>query len=182
MANNPGFSDLVSAADFGAADAPVLTPGQQHCSSVSRAMSPPAVTAAVTRGVCRWMDDLGFSSLMEFKLGNGRRADVVGLNAAGVILMVEVKSTPEDFKGDAKWLEYVPYCDAFSFAVPPHFPWQILPTTCGVIIADNYSAAVVRQAPHHPLHASRRKALTLRFALAAGQRLNAMTDPRIQDY
>lgn len=185
MTNIPGLSglsDLASAADFGAADAPVITPGAQPRSSVSRTMSPPAVTAAVTRGVCRWMDDIGFSSLMEFKLGNGRRADVVGLNAAGILLMVEVKSTPEDFKGDAKWLEYVPYCDAFSFAVPPHFPWQILPTTCGVIIADNYSAAVVRQAPHHPLHASRRKALTLRFALAAGQRLNAMTDPRIQDY
>jgi hypothetical protein len=116
---------------------------------------------------------------MEFKLGNGRRADVVGLNSAGIILMVEVKSTPEDFKGDAKWLEYVPYCDAFSFAVPPHFPWQILPTTCGVIIADAYSAAVVRTAPHHPLHASRRKALTLRFALSAGQRLASITDPRI---
>ena len=178
--NIPGLSDLITSTDF--ADAPTITPGAGTHSSLHRGMPPPAVTAAVTRGVCRWMDDLGFSSLMEFKLGNGRRADVVGLNAAGVLLMVEVKSTPEDFKGDAKWLEYVPYCDAFSFAVPPHFPWQILPTTCGVIIADNYSAAVVRTAPHHPLAAARRKALTLRFALAAGQRLAAITDPRIQDY
>ncbi len=141
---------------------------------------PPAlVTAAVTRGVCRWLDDMGFSSLIEFKLGNGRRADVVGLNAAGTILMVEVKSTPEDFRGDAKWLEYVPYCDAFSFAVPAHFPWQILPETCGVVIADAHSAAVVRPAPVHKLHASRRKALTLRFALSAGQRLASVVDPRI---
>lgn len=68
---------------------------------------PAAVTAAVTRGVGRWMEDLGFASLTEFKLGNGRRADVVGLNDSGIILMVEVKSTPEDFRGDAKWLEYV---------------------------------------------------------------------------
>jgi hypothetical protein len=173
----PGLSDLASTIEY--TDAPVITPGARHHTNLNRAMSPPVVTAAVTRGVCRWMDDLGFSSLMEFKLGNGRRADVVGLNSAGIILMVEVKSTPEDFKGDAKWLEYVPYCDAFSFAVPPHFPWQILPTTCGVIIADAYSAAVVRTAPHHPLHASRRKALTLRFALSAGQRLASITDPRI---
>lgn len=182
--NIPGppdfMSDLITATDF--ADAPTITPGASRHSSLHRGMAPPAVTAAVTRGVCRWMDDMGFASLMEFKLGNGRRADVVGLNPAGILLMVEVKSTPEDFKGDAKWLEYVPYCDAFSFAVPPHFPWQILPTTCGVIIADAYSAAVVRTAPHHPLAAARRKALTLRFALAAGQRLAAMTDPRIQDY
>ena len=140
---------------------------------------PALVTAAVTRGVCRWMGDMGFSTLIEFKLGNGRRADVVGLNAAGTILMVEVKSTPEDFRGDAKWLEYVPYCDGFSFAVPAHFPWQILPETCGVVIADAHSAAIVRPAPVHKLHPSRRKALTLRFALSAGQRLASVVDPRI---
>jgi len=140
---------------------------------------PAAVTAAVTRGVARWLDDMGFASLTEFKLGNGRRADVVGLNTSGTILMVEVKSTPEDFRGDAKWLEYVPYCDGFSFAVPPHFPWQILPANCGVVIADAHSAAVVREAPRHRLHPARRKALTLRFALSAGQRLSSMIDPRV---
>jgi len=141
--------------------------------------APAAVTAAVTRGVARWLEDMGFASLTEFKLGNGRRADVMGLNSAGTILMVEVKSTPEDFRGDAKWLEYVPYCDAFSFAVPPHFPWQILPETCGVVVADAHSAAVLRAAPRHLLHAARRKALTLRFALAAGQRLASVIDPRL---
>ena len=141
--------------------------------------APAAITAAVTRGVSRWLDDMGFASLTEFKLGNGRRADVVGLNAGGTILMVEVKSTPADFRGDAKWLEYVPYCDGFSFAVPPQFPWQILPDTCGVVMADAHSAAVLREAPRHPLHAARRKALTLRFALAAGQRLTSMIDPRL---
>ena len=141
--------------------------------------APAAVTAAVTRGVARWLDDMGFASLTEFKLGNGRRADVVGLNAAGTILRVEVKSTPEDFRSDAKWLDYVPYCDGFTFAVPPQFPWQILPATCGVVMADAHSAAVMRDAPRHPLHAARRKALTLRFALAAGQRLSSIIDPRL---
>ena len=38
--------------------------------------------------------------------------------------------------------------------------------------------AVVRRAPVHKLHPARRKVLTLRFALAAGQRLSAVTDPR----
>jgi len=141
--------------------------------------APTAVTAAVTRGVCRWLDDQGFTALTEFKLANRRRADVVGLSAAGAFLMVEVKSTPEDFRGDAKWLEYLPYCDAFAFAVPSHFPWQILPEQCGVIIADHHSALVVRTAPHHPLASARRKALTLRFALAAGQRLRGIVDPRL---
>ncbi len=156
---------------------PFTTPKSRRAAQV-RAV-PAAVTAAVTRGVGRWFEDQGFASLTEFKLGNGRRADVVALNTAGTILMVEVKSTPDDFRGDAKWLEYVPYCDGFSFAVPPHFPWEILPVTCGVIMADAHAATVLREAPHHPLHAARRKAMTLRFALAAGQRLNAVIDPRL---
>lgn len=165
-----GLSDIFGAASDDAAHGPVFSNVRP---------SPPAVTAAVTRGVCRWFGDMGFACLTEFKLGNGRRADVVGLNETGTILMVEVKSTPEDFRGDAKWLEYVPYCDAFSFAVPPHFPWQILPETCGVVVADAHTAAVLRAAPRHRLHPSRRKALTLRFALSAGQRLSSVVDPRI---
>jgi hypothetical protein len=48
-----------------------------------------------------------------------------------------------------------------------------------VIIADAHSAAIMRASPHHPLHASRRKALTLQFALMAGQRLQGIVDPRI---
>jgi hypothetical protein len=141
---------------------------------------PPAtVTAAVTRGVCRWLDDQGFAAVTEFKLGNRRRADVVGLSARGTILMMEVKSTIEDFRADDKWLEYLPYCDAFAFAVPNHFPWQILPEQCGVIIADHHSALVVRISPHHPVHGARRKAITLRFALTAGERLRNIIDPRL---
>lgn len=142
------------------------------------ATDPVAITAAVTRGVSRWLEDSGFATLREFKLGTGRRADVVGLDANGTLVMVEVKSTPGDFRADDKWLEYVPYCDAFSFAVPPEFPWQILPTTCGVVIVDAHSATVIRTAPVHKLHTSRRRALTLRFALAAGQRLAMVVDPR----
>ncbi|MSO96924.1 MAG: DNA repair protein MmcB-related protein [Rhodospirillaceae bacterium] len=140
---------------------------------------PAAITAAVTRGICRWLEDSGFITLREFKLGTGRRADVVGINAEGSIVMVEVKSTAGDYRSDTKWLEYVPYCDAFSFAVPPEFPWQILPSDCGVVIADAHSAAVVRHAVPKKLPAARRRALTLRFALAAGQRLSTLLDPRI---
>jgi hypothetical protein len=145
------------------------------------ATDPAAITAAVTRGVCRWLEDVGYAALREFKLGTGRRADVVGLDARGTIVMVEVKSTPADFRADDKWMDYVPYCDAFSFAVPPEFPWQILPAQCGVVIADAYAATVVRHAPVHKLAAARRRALTLRFALAAGQRLSSVVDPRARD-
>lgn len=137
-----------------------------------------AITAGVTRGVCRWLDDLGYAALTEFKLGNGRRADVAGLSPNGTIVMVEVKSTVADFRADDKWLDYVPYCDGFSFAVPEAFPLKILPENCGILVADRHGATVVRPATFHRLHASRRKAVTVRFAHGAGQRLMTMTDQR----
>ncbi len=167
---------------FGGRSPPIFEqwPAKQRLRKAAQARPPgAAVTAAVTRGLGPWLEDLWFTSLTEFKLGNGRRADVVGLNASGTILMIEVKSTPEDFRGDAKWLDYVPYCDSFSFAVPPHFPWEILPATCGVIMAGAHSAAVMREAPQHRRHAPRRKALTLRVALVADQRRSSIIDPRL---
>lgn len=144
-----------------------------------RYTDPAAITAGVTRGVCRWLGDLGYAALTEFKLSNGRRADVAGLSPDGTIVMVEVKSTVADFRADNKWLDYVPYCDGFSFAVPEHFPLKILPETCGILVADGHGATVIRPAVLHKLHASRRRALTVRFAHNAGQRLMSMTDPRV---
>ncbi|MDG2242587.1 MAG: MmcB family DNA repair protein [Rhodospirillaceae bacterium] len=138
-----------------------------------------AVTAGVTRGVCRWLGEMGYAALTEFKLGNGRRADIAGLAPNGSIVMVEVKSTVADFRADDKWFDYVPYCDGFSFAVPEDFPRNILPEACGILVADRHTTTVVRPAVMHRLHPARRKALTLRFAHGAGQRLMAMTDPRI---
>ena len=143
-----------------------------------RYTGPAAITAGVTRGICRWLADLGYSSLTEFKLGNGRRSDVAGLSPDGSIVMFEVKSTVQDFRADDKWLDYVPYCDGFSFAVPESCPLKVLPDTCGIFVADRHGATVVRPAILHRLHPARRKALTLRFAHAAGQRLMAMMDPR----
>ena len=144
-----------------------------------RYTNPAAITAGVTRGVCRWLGDLGYAALTEFKLGNGRRADVAGLSPDGRIVMVEVKSTVQDFRADDKWLDYVPYCDGFSFAVPDHFPLKILPETCGILVADRHGATVIRPAILHRLHPGRRRALTLRFAHTAGQRLTTMVDPRV---
>jgi hypothetical protein len=48
---------------------------------------------------------MGFATLVEFKLESDRRAEVVDINSAGTLLMMEVKSTPENFRSDVKWLE-----------------------------------------------------------------------------
>lgn len=129
----------------------------------------PQITLGVTRGAWRLLSALGVAAAPEVCLPNGRRADLMGLSAKGQIVIVEVKSGLEDFRTDAKWHEYGPYCDQFYFAVAPEFPKAILPDEPGLIVADGFGGAVVRDPPTAPLAPARRKALTLSFA-----RLTAM--------
>jgi hypothetical protein len=124
----------------------------------------PETTLAVTRGTARLLVDLGYAPLLEVSLPNGRRADVMALGAKGDIIICEVKSGREDFRVDRKWGEYGPYCDAFYFAVSPDFPDEVLPAEPGLIVADGFGGAVIRDAPNAPLAPARRKALTLAFA------------------
>ena len=125
--------------------------------------SRPQTTLAVTRGAARLMVDLGYAPLLEVGLPNGRRADVMALGPRGDIVICEVKSGVEDYRVDRKWGEYGPFCDAFYFAVAPEFPSDILPEEPGLIVADGFGGAVVREAPASPLAPARRKALTVAF-------------------
>ena len=134
------------------------------------AASRPETTAQVTRGAARLLAALGYAPLAEVTLPNGRRADLMALGRKGEIFIVEVKSSLEDFRCDQKWHEYQPYCDAFAFAVAPEFPREILPETPGLIVADGFGGAVLREAPPVPLAGARRKALTLAFARLAAMR------------
>ena len=126
--------------------------------------SRPETTLSVTRGAARLMVDMGYAPLLEVGLPNGRRADVMALGPRGDIVICEVKSGIEDYRVDRKWGEYGPYCDAFYFAVAPEFPSGVLPDEPGLIVADGFGGAVVREAPPAPLAPARRKALTLAFA------------------
>ncbi|MEM8772045.1 MAG: MmcB family DNA repair protein [Pseudomonadota bacterium] len=133
----------------------------------------PDLTAAVTRGVMRLFLDLGLAPLAEFNLANNRRADVAGLDRSGRIVLVEVKSCRADFESDAKWPEYIGFCDRFFFAVDPSFPLDLLPNSEGLILADGFGAAIRRPAPDRPLAPARRKAVTMRFARQAAMRLSS---------
>lgn len=137
------------------------------------------LTAATTRGVCRHLFDLGFAVLTEFTLANHRRADVVGLSESGEFVIVEVKVSVADLRSDTKWPEYEEFCDRLFFAVPPEFPHDLIPETTGLMIADSWGAEELRSAPETGLHASRRKALTLRFARAAADKHQRLVDPRV---
>jgi hypothetical protein len=136
-----------------------------------------ALRLLLARGVGRALAQRGYASLTEVSLANGRRADVMGLGRAGELVIVEVKSSLQDFRGDAKWPEYREFCDRFYFAVAEHFPREAIPADCGLIVADGFGAAVLREAPLMPVAAARRKAVMLRFALLGSDRLRRLLDP-----
>jgi hypothetical protein len=136
------------------------------------------LTRGLTRGVCRMLTETGFGPITEFRLPNRRRVDVMGLGSGSEFIIVEVKSSVADFRSDAKWPDYRPYCDRFYFAVPESFPIHILPDDCGIMIADSYGAAIRREAPEQPITTIRRRRQLLRFALTASERLNHLRDPR----
>jgi hypothetical protein len=135
------------------------------------------VAAEVQRGVRRLFSQMGHVSLPEFTLASGRRADVIALCPGGTLAIVEIKSSVADFRADRKWPDYRDFCDRFFFAVPDTLPREILPDDTGLIVADAFGAAILREAPPHPLAGARRKAVTLRFAHAAAGLLHTLADP-----
>jgi len=135
------------------------------------APEPSARAGLIVRGVQAMLGDLGYASLVEVSLANGRRADVMALSAKGEVIILEVKSCLNDFRTDQKWPEYAPFCDRFFFAVDCDFPRDHLPEDAGLVVADGFGGAILREAPAQPLVAARRKAVTLAFARLAAVRL-----------
>ncbi len=137
--------------------------------------SEPAVMIA--RGVRRLLRARGFSSLTELSLIDGRRADIVAVNGEGEVLIVEVKSSPADVRADRKWRDYVAACDRLYFAISESTPAAIMPAEAGLIMADPYGAEVLREAEFRRMASATRRALLIRFALAAADRLHRLADP-----
>lgn len=136
----------------------------------------PDIAAEIARGVTRLFEDLGYAALREFPLRVRRRADIVALNAAGEMVIVEIKSSRADFRADQKWPDYREFCDRFFFAVGADFPREILPVECGLIVADRHGGAILREAPAMPLNGNRRRAQILQIALCASQRLARISE------
>lgn len=137
----------------------------------------PLTADDVARGVRRALLAEGFAPICEFKLTNSRRMDVAALGADGAMVGVEIKVAVADLKADDKWPEYLPWCDFFYFAVPPEFPQALLPVDWGLIVADRFGGEIVRPSTRTPINAARRRALTLRFAHCAAERLTRVLDP-----
>jgi len=131
----------------------------------------------IARGVRRLPRARGFSSLTELALTDGRRADIAAVNRDGEVWIVEVKSSPADFRADRKWRDYAACCDQLYFAISEHTPVDLMPAEAGLIVADPYGAEIVREAELRRMAPASRRALLLRFALAAADRLHHLADP-----
>lgn len=140
--------------------------------------SPAPGAPAITRGVRRALAERGFVSLTEFCLPSGRRADVLAFDEAETVVIVEVKSSVVDFRTDQKWPEYRDWCDAFYFAVDGDFPDELIPAACGLIVADPFGGAVLREPDTARIAGARRKSLLRRAALVAAGRLHRIDDPQ----
>jgi hypothetical protein len=146
----------------------------------------PPIAAEVARGVTRLFCRQDLFAVCEMPLPNGRRADLMAIDAKGALTIVEIKVARSDLVGDCKWRDYLDYCDRFFWAVPPALSQileheRYLPSDAGLIVADRYDAAIVRPAAHRPLAPARRKAELLHFARRAARRLSAQVDPTLGD-
>ena len=131
----------------------------------------------VSRGTRRLLRALGIATVTELVLSDGRRADLVGLGPDGLITIVEIKSSVADFRADRKWPAYRAHCDRLFFAVPVTLPHAIMPGETGLIVADGFGAEIVRDAFEQRLAPATRRAMMIRFARAAADRLHLLSDP-----
>ena len=146
----------------------------------------PPIAAEVARGVTRLFCRQDLFAVCEIPLPNGRRADLMAIDSKGEFTIVEIKVAKADLIGDGKWTDYLDYCDRFFWAVPANLASfldeeRYLPREAGLIVADRYDAAVVREAARRPLAPARRKAELLRFARRSARRLAAQLDPSLGD-
>jgi hypothetical protein len=137
----------------------------------------PLISADVVRGTARLLLRHDWLPMVEVPLGNGRRVDMMAICPKGSVTIVEIKVSRADLLGDAKWPDYLDYCDRYFWAVPQGFDISLfdrpalMPDRAGLIVADRYDAVMLRQAVDVPLAAARRKAETLKFARRAARRL-----------
>jgi hypothetical protein len=133
--------------------------------------------AMIARGVRRMLRARGFSTVTELPLLDGRRADIMALHGDGSLLIVEIKSSIADFRADHKWRDYATHCDRLYFAIHADLPAEIMPADAGLIVADPYGAEILREPAPQRLAPTTRRALLLRFAQAAADRLHRLADP-----
>ena len=137
-------------------------------------------------GVTRLFFNQDMFALCEVPLPNGRRADMMAIDGAGMITIVEIKVSRADLLGDGKWRDYLDYCDRFFWAVPAGFdlePFEQRMLPPRALRADRRRPLRCGGGPRGAASGSsppaRRKAETLRFARRAARRLRRRSRSRI---
>ncbi len=142
----------------------------------------------MTRGITRLFARNDIWCLAEMPLRGGRRADMMGIDPKGQVVIVEIKVSRADMLGDGKWPDYLDHCDRFYWGIPPGLDRSPLesedyqPGCCGIIVADGYDAEIVRPAPSQPLAAARRKVEVERLARAAMRRAIVNADRQCEPW
>jgi hypothetical protein len=132
---------------------------------------------AIRRGVLRLLAAYDFFAMPELSLKSGRRADLIAISRTSEIWIIEIKSSREDLRADRKWPEYRAYCDRLFFATLPDVDETLFPADAGLMVADAFGGAILREAPLHPLPAGTRKALLTRISRVGAARISALMDP-----
>ena len=128
-------------------------------------------TQRITDAIARSYYLQGDGVLREFKLRVRRRVDLITINDKGWITIIEIKSSPEDFRSDTKWDEYIKWADQFYFGVAHNFPINILPKEHGIITTDGFDIHQAQPSPIQKLNGSRRNNLMREIAKASMRRI-----------
>jgi len=143
----------------------------------------PVTARHVARGIARLFARNDIWCLAEMPLRSGRRADLMGVDAKGHVIIVEIKVSRADLMGDGKWTDYLDHCDRFFWGLAPGLDRTCMegeafrPDQCGLIVGDGYDAEILRPAVLAPLSAARRKAEVERLARTALRRQAVAADP-----
>jgi hypothetical protein len=136
---------------------------------------------AIRRGTLRLLAQMDCFALPEVTLASERRADLMAVDPAGKILIIEIKSSRQDFLVDRKWRDYGDFCDRFFFATSPEVEAELFPEDCGLIVADAFGGAVMRECPRtDSLAAARRKAILILLSRLGAARLSGLADPGLR--
>ena len=128
-------------------------------------------TRRITDAIARSYYGQGDGVLREFRLKVRRRVDLIAMTNKGLITIIEIKSSPEDFRSDKKWGEYIEWADRFYFGVGDNFPIDILPKEHGIIKTDGFDCHEARPSPVNKLNGSRRNTLIRNMAKMSMRRI-----------
>ena len=111
------------------------------------------VALVLKQATTGWLLKQGYSSHLELGLVSwGKlRADVLAVNLKSNIVLVEIKSSRQDFLTDSKWEKYIPFCNKMYFCFSSHtydslkksnHITPILSKGVGVLVHDNSTGRV----------------------------------------